>query len=46
MDNPKNSAYYAARRRYKTHAEAHGEGVNTFIGWAIDETMERDKEKA
>ncbi|WP_366558968.1 hypothetical protein [Flavonifractor sp. An306] len=27
----------------KTHAEAHGESVNAFIGRAIAETMERDK---
>ena len=30
----------------RAHAEAHGESVNTFIGRAIDEAMERDKEKA
>ena len=27
----------------KTHAEAHGESVNAFIGRAISETMSRDK---
>ena len=27
----------------KTHAEAHGESVNAFIGRAIAEAMERDK---
>lgn len=26
----------------KTHAETHGESVNSFIGRAIDEAMERD----
>ncbi len=28
----------------KAHAEARGESVNAFIGRAIDETMERDKD--
>lgn len=30
----------------KAHAEARGESVNAFINRAIDETMERDNEKA
>ncbi len=30
----------------KTHADSRGESVNSFIGRAIDETMERDKEGA
>ena len=29
----------------KTHAEARGESVNGFINRAIDESLERDKEK-
>lgn len=29
----------------KTHAEGQGESVNGFINRAIDETIERDKEK-
>lgn len=29
----------------KTHAESMGESVNHFINRAIEETMERDKEK-
>ena len=29
----------------KTHAEAGGESVNGFINRAIDETLERDKQK-
>lgn len=29
----------------KTHAERMGESVNGFINRAIEETMERDKEK-
>ena len=28
----------------KPHAEAHSESVNGFINWAIEETMERDRE--
>lgn len=28
----------------KAHADGQGESVNAFIGRAIDETMERDKE--
>ena len=28
----------------KAHAEARGESVNAFIGRAIDEAMERDKD--
>lgn len=28
----------------KAHAEAHGESVNAFIGRAISEAMERDRE--
>lgn len=27
----------------KTHAEVHGESLNSFINRAISETMERDK---
>lgn len=30
----------------KSHAEAQGESVNGFINRAIDETMERDHDKA
>lgn len=30
------------RKEIKTHAEKHGESVNTFIRRAIDETIERD----
>lgn len=30
----------------KAHAEAQGESVNGFINRAIDETMERDRDKA
>lgn len=30
----------------KAHAEAKGESVNAFINRAIDETMEKDNEKA
>lgn len=30
----------------KAHAAAHGQSVNGFINEAIDEKMERDKEKA
>lgn len=30
----------------KAHAAAHGESVNEFIRRAIQETMERDKERA
>lgn len=30
----------------KAHAEAQGESVNAFINRAINETMERDNEKA
>lgn len=30
----------------KAHAEARGESVNAFINRAIDETMEKDNEKA
>ncbi len=30
----------------KAHADSRGESVNSFIGRAIDETMERDKEGA
>lgn len=30
----------------QAHAAEHGESVNAFIARAIDETMERDKEKA
>lgn len=36
------------RDRYafvQAHAESQGESVNAFINRAIDETMERDKEK-
>lgn len=29
----------------KAHADAHGESVNSFIGRAINETMERDNQK-
>ena len=29
----------------KSHAERHSESVNGFINRAIDETIERDKEK-
>ena len=29
----------------KAHADAHGESVNSFIGRAIDETIERDNQK-
>lgn len=32
--------------KIKTHAESMGESVNGFINRAIDETMERDKEKS
>lgn len=35
------------RERYeqvKAHADSRGESMNGFIGRAIDETMERDKE--
>ncbi|NBI19255.1 hypothetical protein D1841_17570 [Neglecta sp. X4] len=35
------------RERYeqvKAHADSQGESMNGFIGRAIDETMERDKE--
>lgn len=31
--------------KIKTHAESMGESVNGFINRAIEETMERDKEK-
>lgn len=31
--------------KIKTHAEEMGESVNGFINRAIDETIERDKEK-
>lgn len=30
----------------QAHAVEHGESVNAFIARAIEETMERDKEKA
>ncbi len=30
----------------QAHAAEHGESVNAFIARAIEETMERDKEKA
>lgn len=30
----------------KAHADSRGESVNSFIGRAIDETMERDKQEA
>lgn len=30
----------------QAHAAEHGESVNSFIARAIEETMERDKEKA
>ena len=29
----------------KAHAEAHGESVNAFVTRAIDETIQRDREK-
>ena len=29
----------------KTHAESRGESVNAFINRAVDEAMEREKEK-
>lgn len=32
--------------KIKTHAESRGESVNGFINRAIEETMERDKERA
>lgn len=32
--------------KIKTHAEEMGESVNGFINRAIDETIERDKEKS
>ena len=32
--------------KIKTHAESMGESVNGFINRAIEETMDRDKEKS
>ena len=32
--------------RVQAHAQTQGESVNSFINRAIEETMERDKEKA
>ena len=32
------------REQIKSHAEAHGESVNSFINRAIDEQMKRDME--
>lgn len=34
------------KERLQNHAEAQGESVNGFINRAIDETMERDRQKS
>lgn len=33
------------KEKIRTHAEAQGESLNGFVNRAIDETIERDKEK-
>lgn len=45
-DEMKVRVYKGQKAEIQAHAESKGESLNGFVNRAIDETMERDKEKA